>query len=1031
MCGVVLAIAAASAAPPAPAAAAKLTATPVEVRHALFVAGDVDRMSRGARATREIVLERLLQRMYVIAPRLESGTAVTAVRRLAAALPRRLPAPGALEAQAPNERILTILTALDTPSPKGVAGEALTQLLRGALIESADGGAAGGQFTVSADELATMTDGTFSPSATLADTADLADRVAGFARARDALWGKAARESVSATSAELLARNPALRSEQMKPLTDLIAPDGSISTTTAAVQAIEGSGVRAMSRTVSEGIAAIDSIASDADSNAAASARSSTLAAAGASTTMAAALIATRNRETAQKVATVAKAVYTLGDVVNRYVKTANGGAPAGALGAVGKAALTGNFVLAAVGIASAILGGPSNDELILQQLDAIQQQIRDFQAAVDRRFDAVSAQVSGVKTQLDHIDVALRGLQQRMADLQAAVTRTDADVRSVRDEVVKVQVSLDRVEADLYRIAEADRNQALWQTINFALGYRERSARGLALPGVELQRAEATFFTFATSTAADEVAEPSAGRSYAIDDLVAELDRVPLEGNLDFLRVFPSAAGWVGFAAPLTEDKVANARHWAVAARAHAELLAENPGRVTSAQLGRLARIVDEGRKLERLVASIGARDAGTRTGSSLFDDLLDHYRSAFGLGDAPAPDSLLAAIRDTQREYLAPLTGPTPDVIYGEKLPILSDMPLRFDPWGGPAQGGTIPDRVAQAQRCETGAGFDPARTLPVPNRYAYRELFFQPNKNILVQRGPFELPPEVRLARDLGLGQVRNCWRADYTGPQFPLGVPAGESRILRVHIVWQWIPTGGSTPRDVMSMSGELPAFEPVSDPPLPDDVLFEGGMATHVLATELRAREVRQPRPDQHPASLTTNDALIAAVRADVEAELKRHQIEIYRRVAGGIRGSGPLHDAAVRLTGIRRLMDAYIAVGLPGAANDDRLQALRPLDEEPPPAPRLPDRRISSLYLDATDPAKTPATDLRVTLAGESRRVDAFEAELRSIIGGPRAAGAAARTGAAGAREALPIVRSTLTRLAATNAVIRARGVSR
>ena len=70
---------------------------------------------------------------------------------------------------------------------------------------------------------------------------------------------------------------------------------------------------------------------------------------------------------------------------------------------------------------------------------------------------------------------------------------------------------------------------------------------------------------------------------------------------------------------------------------------------------------------------------------------------------------------------------------------------------------------------------------------------------------------------------------------------------------------------------MSMSGELPAFEPVSDPPLPDDVLFEGGMATHVLATELRAREVRQPRPDQHPASLTTNDALIAAVRADVEA----------------------------------------------------------------------------------------------------------------------------------------------------------------
>src|SRR4051812_33697924 len=102
MCGVVLAIVAASAAPPAPAAAAKLTATPVEVRHALFVAGDVDRMSRGARATRKIVLERLLQRMYVIAPTLESGTAGTAGRRLPGGPPPPVPGPGGPPGAAPD-----------------------------------------------------------------------------------------------------------------------------------------------------------------------------------------------------------------------------------------------------------------------------------------------------------------------------------------------------------------------------------------------------------------------------------------------------------------------------------------------------------------------------------------------------------------------------------------------------------------------------------------------------------------------------------------------------------------------------------------------------------------------------------------------------------------------------------------------------------------------------------------------------------------------------------------------------------------
>jgi hypothetical protein len=224
---------------------------------------------------------------------------------------------------------------------------------------------------------------------------------------------------------------------------------------------------------------------------------------------------------------------------------------------------------------------------------------------------------------------------------------------------------------------------------------------------------------------------------------------------------------------------------------------------------------------------------------------------------------------------------------------------------------------------------------------------------------------------------------------------------------------------------MAMSAESPVYEPVRQAPDPDDALFADGPPAQVGETVLQARV------GHTTAWVSVDGDAVATVRAGVEAQLRRHQIEIYRRVVAGIRGSGPLHDAAMRVTGLRRLLDAYIAVGLPEAADDDRLQALRLLDDDPPPpdaGPRAADRRISALYAAATDPAKTPPANLRVTLGGESARVDAFEAELGSIIGG---SAGAATAGPDDGRETLPIVRSTLTRLAATEVVIRARLATR
>jgi hypothetical protein len=299
--------------------------------------------------------------------------------------------------------------------------------------------------------------------------------------------------------------------------------------------------------------------------------------------------------------------------------------------------------------------------------------------------------------------------------------------------------------------------------------------------------------------------------------------------------------------------------------------------------------------------------------------------------------------------------------------------------------------------------------------------------------ISRGPFELPVEVRFARDLGLGDVRNCWRADY---QRTLERGVELVTTLRVHLVWQWVPKGSSTPMDVMEIGAYLRRYSGRSDPPdNPDDALF----APDVLR-QIGAETLVPDTRDLRGAWDLQDGQVVARIRAAVVAELQRRQRDIYARVRDGIRGSGPLHDAARRVTGIRDLLEAYIAVGLAdAAAADDRLHALRLIAEDAAsaaPGAAAPDRRISTIYARAATAEDTPATNVRTMLAGEATRVDALQAALRDVLGGAPAgaSGVAAATSDTAGRSAaqgsddrgtLPIVRATLTRLAATDAVIR------
>jgi hypothetical protein len=236
----------------AAADAASSPSTPVhlssaQVAQALFVAGDVGRLSQIPSGTESVVLEKVLQQLYVDTPSLPSSQAVTDIQGLQAALASGAQAisPATLTVMAGNERIVGILHALSGSNPPAEVQHAIAQVTQQALTAaSASTQFLGQPFDASADSLDTLSFSTFSPEGTLAKTWTLASTDAQFGQARDTLWKGASHESVSDSTQTLLGENPALQNSAINALVQLLNPDGSLDTTVGALETLIDNGVQ-------------------------------------------------------------------------------------------------------------------------------------------------------------------------------------------------------------------------------------------------------------------------------------------------------------------------------------------------------------------------------------------------------------------------------------------------------------------------------------------------------------------------------------------------------------------------------------------------------------------------------------------------------------------------------------------------------------------------------------------------------------------------------------------------------------------
>ena len=954
--------AAAAAAASSPSTSVHLTSP--QVAQALFVAGDVGRLSQIPSGTESVVLEKVLQQLYADNPSLSSAQAVTDIQGLQAALASGSQAvsPATLTVMAGNERILAILRALTGSNPPSDVQHALAQVSSQALTASAQSTQFLGQaFDASADSLDTLSYKDFSPAGTLAHTAALAATNSLFGQARDSLWKQASNESVFDSTQTLLGENPALQNASIHALVGMLNADGSLDTTVGQLESLIMGGVQVITNqncTLASGTSGTSptNCASGAlhdaqvvtqscpngvndNSPGCQNARNeakndapgelASISSQQAATAAEAQVLSDADAALGVSEAAQAQAAVELADEENAYLnyqsfqQTEKAGFdvlnlavslsvseidPVNAVGALL------NVVGDAVGFG---FSGPDPNTLILQGIQTIAQQLSDFEQYSQAAFQAVDTQLSNLSSQV--------------AQIAAQITQAQQQLTQLATQVATLQSSVDHLESEVQTLFAQGARNDLGTLINQYLGFQH--ANGTPLPQTQFAQAAGALFQDATSTALTQtlLTVPTGFDALTADSLLPGSDPLTLDTNINLFNFFGAgvsdAPASVGFPGALTTTCPPGADlgqrlclpdpdFWATSARAFSQLLLENPSYVTPTRITQLQAIQQEGQlianALEQLSVDNAGADAGG-TGNKTLDAAINYFRY-WGEDNHPGgtPPSLGQALKNEEQSYLSnlPLPGTSPQL----------DASAPVNPWGSPQQ---LPD-VASLQMQNS------LRNIPLCSQYAgfYGVSATSEELPSLPQSLIGFIDPQFENAARLGVGKITACWLAVASNDN-------GNNFDLTTEI--RYFYTGGAiNGEEIAKADSQLSQVPDCAGTPNPMQPFTPDILATVVGGWMKNGTgNCVDVSGTLGGLNLSPSDAFNAAQSA-VEGELSNLRRAVYTQIISGGGGltagdsqATNVQQAATRLDGANELLDGYVSLGLPQAlASDDVLQGL-------------------------------------------------------------------------------------------------------
>ena len=1048
-------------------AATPVTATASQVADQLFVAGDVARLSVAPSGTESVVLERILQQLYAQNPALSTSEAVNDIQGLQRALSASgAPSTATLTVMPGNERVLTILDALETSNPPAPVALAITAVARDALTQSSAALVANGKyFDASADSLSTLSAAELSPARVLEATVALAASNPSFGRARDALWASTSHEQLGDGTQQLLAENPALQNDGVRALVagltngSFSADETTLLSTIAGDQTqienqtclpggpppVPGSGqlpncsggalhdAELVAAACPNGISSPDP-ACQSQMNAVANdpqREANLIAANETAATAAAGLLGYADGRLQIAEQAAAQTSAQVADDENSYLtaQTIMGGVKFGedvvSLGvnlAVSEIDPV-NAISALFSVANDAIGfglnAPDPNQIIITGIQNVSQQISDFEQYTQSAFAAISSQLAGLSGQI---------AQQTYA-LSTQLTNAQDQITQLSSAIANLQNSVDRLESEVQSLFAANANNDLSRLTTESLGFA--AVNGRSLPADTFATAADDLLQDGSGTAVSQtvLAPPGPFNAFDAGSQLTLGGSDPLNTNINYFNYFPQLVSDSPFGAfttgPLTSGCAAGANgslclpnpaFWASSARAFAQLLLENPQFVTSARLTQLQSLIRDGGTVRSALAKISANDAGAdpgATGSKLLDGLLNYYEYWAFDQHPGGPPSLQQALLNVENAYL-----------HGRQVPGEGVDFSNVAPWSGLGQ---TPDYAGLLQEPQFNNVqlCDPAFTSASGN-----STLPHLSASLLGT-----LPNNLLNAARVGVNNITVCWTADFDN-----GSPGrGNYGNATVNLIFfGTIPAGfNGSPSDQRYEIGYLTTDQSVQD-------LYNGDGTSDAIATI--AQNWQSPSGfDDVSTSLAPNPGLSPQNRITVssyddpqtQAILTSLQQGIYTDIlAGGsslTTGTGPDTDvmaAAQRLDGANSLLGDYVRLGFSQAlASDDNLQQL--IEGAKSDVFAYPGRNLFGTTQVNGVPAEliryyqqaqnTPGIfDPAISVNGFAKAVNLRVLALRTALGSyvqtGRASGQSASDGGSLA-ESSPVVASTLARL--------------
>lgn len=573
------------------------------------------------------------------------------------------------------------------------------------------------------------------------------------------------------------------------------------------------------------------------------------------------------NPRLGKQIEVVGSSVIQIGETVRGWMQATAGLSALETLTSLSTVIATGNALAAVMTIVS-LFGeqGPSPEQMILEEIGKLREQIDQLGEEMHDRFDRVDEQLNTIYDTM----------QERFDQIDLQLGRINGSLVEIQQSLLNLDMRLSRLERNNYEFLDALGRRPLVDAINGGIGYRRRT--GLAMPyQPEFVTYENTFHTWGTANAFDALSAGPTQRDYRDSQVLSELNAYPLDANLNYLNGWLAAKGLPTFAS----KRLPSPRDWLFASRAYARLGSEWPEHMRRIDPQRQADLDAVGLQLETALRTLGTMVApGSNGQSPLFTAVISYYSAKLDSLDARLLESELAFI-DQQADQLQRSTG--------------------FDLYGGVDQQLTYTAPALDRIGCAD---------VEAPENFAQ----YMPNLE------------RYQLADYLKLRTVDSCITATMVNPQ--LICPDGEGDCYWRSALDITIDVKANATllirRSLRTNTVEFPETEEAID-----YVVARWGTYRDTFAE----RSVDVPLT---PAEVTRRNQMLASTTTALEQQLGSYQTSYHRQVLNGLGGqeSGlqavdTLRPVSVELAGAKKLLESFIALGMPQTVtSDDLLRSL-------------------------------------------------------------------------------------------------------